>query len=155
MGAAEKVVKELFATLDEDFSGDVKERALTLFADGIVVKDWACPGLVVSGKHEVFEAFFEPAEIAFSGGVFEIHDMFTSNSKVLMDITFRAVFTNPYRGVPPHGRPISYKSRDIYTVENGKITEMTFATDTIEMAQALGITDVTFPWQRSERPGNI
>ena len=145
--AAQKVVKELFAILDEDFSDDVKERALALFADDIVVRDWACPGLVVRGKHEVFGAFFEPAEIAFADGVFETHDMFTSSNKVLMDITFRAVFAKPYKGIPPHGRPIAYKSRDIYTVENGKITEMTFATDTLEFAKALGITDVTFPWQ--------
>ena len=144
--AAQQVVKRLFEILDEDYSDAVKERALALFADDIVAHDWAHPGFVANGKHEVFGTFFEPAEVAFSDGVFEVRDLFASENKVLMDITFRAVFSKPYKGLPPHGGPIAYKSRDIYTVEDGKITQMTFATDTLEFAKTLGITDAAFPW---------
>lgn len=145
-GPALDVVRRLFETLDATYSEDVHARALSLFAPDVAAFDWAAPGRRVVGREEVFSTFFEPAENAFSAARFQIDSVTEWASRVLMDITFSATFSGPYKGIAPHGGPISYRSRDLYVVRDERIVEMSFATDTLQFAVALGLTEAEFPW---------
>ena len=113
-------------------------------ADDVVVSDWT-KGEEVLGKTALMEKIIGPSDNAFKDEKFEINHMFASNGMVVLDAVYSANFVSDYKGIPAHGRRVSWKMRDMFLVKNKRIIRMWYASDTLEMLTSLGAIDYTLP----------
>lgn len=111
-------------------------------ADDVVVSDWT-KGEEVHGKTALMEKIIGPSDTAFKDEKFDINHMFASNGMVVLDAVYSARFVSDYKGIPAHGRRVSWKMRDMFLVNNKKIIRMWYASDTLEMLTSLGAVDYT------------
>ena len=113
-------------------------------ADDVVVSDWT-KREEVHGKTAVMEKIIGPSDTAFKDEKFDINHIFASNGMVVLDAVYSANFVSDYKGIPAHGRRVSWKMRDMFLVKNNRITRMWYASDTLEMLTSLGAMDYTLP----------
>ena len=62
---------------------------------------------------------------------------------VTLDAVYSANFVADYKGIPAHGRRVSWRIRDMFLIENNRITCMWYASDTLKMLQSLGALNYT------------
>ena len=67
----------------------------------------------------------------------QIEDRIIAGDKVVARNTFSATHTQTIRGIAPTGKRFSFRTIDIWRVENGKFAEHWDLTDTLEVLRAL------------------
>ncbi|NIB38411.1 ester cyclase [Pseudomaricurvus alkylphenolicus] len=133
--------KDALEIVKSMFSAETLEQGFEIVADDVVVYDWTMRA-EVHGKEELMEKILRPSDIAFADGEFDIKAMFAGdNGMVVLDAIFKARFVADYKGIAAHGKNVAWKMRDMFAVENGKVTHMWYASDTLEMAKSLGAVD--------------
>ena len=113
-------------------------------AENVVCHDWTKAKLV-KGKEAVLEEIIRPSDNAFRDERFDINYMFVSEETgmVTLDAVYSANFVADYKGIPAHGRRVSWRIRDMFLIENNRITCMWYASDTLKMLQSLGALNYT------------
>ena len=71
-----------------------------------------------------------------------IDDLIASDNKVVVCWTCTGTNKGSLMGLPPTNKPIQIKGISCYTIENGKITEITQCWDTLGLLQQLGGLEV-------------
>lgn len=61
----------------------------------------------------------------------EIEDIFSAGDKVAVRLSFRGTHQGTFEGLPATGRPVSFRSIEIYRLEEGKIAEEWVSPDMI------------------------
>ena len=74
----------------------------------------------------------------FSATVEELFDV--GDGRVVTRVTYRGTHTRPWAGLPASGRTFDGVGIDIFTVRDGRITELWHAADHYDMAVQLGGT---------------
>ena len=67
----------------------------------------------------------------------QVDDRIISADKVVARTTRSATHTNTFRGFPPTGKRFSYRTIDIWRVENGKFAEHWDLTDAVDVLRQL------------------
>jgi len=67
-----------------------------------------------------------------------VEDRIIAGDRVVARNTYSATHTQPIRGVPPTGKPFTFRTIDIWRVENGKFAEHWDLTDAGEVMRQLG-----------------
>jgi steroid delta-isomerase-like uncharacterized protein len=67
-----------------------------------------------------------------------VEDRIIAGDRVVARTTYSATHTQPIRGVAPTGKPFSFRTIDIWRVENGKFAEHWDLTDAAEIVRQLG-----------------
>ena len=67
----------------------------------------------------------------------QVDDRIIAGDKVVARTTHSATHTNVFRGVPPTGKHFSFRTIDIWRVENGKFAEHWDLTDAEEVLRQL------------------
>lgn len=67
-----------------------------------------------------------------------VEDRIIAGDRVVARTTYSATHTQPIRGVPPTGKPFTFRTIDIWRVENGKFAEHWDLTDAGEVVRQLG-----------------
>jgi steroid delta-isomerase-like uncharacterized protein len=67
----------------------------------------------------------------------KVEDRIIAGDKVVARNTYSATHTQPIRGIPPTGKAFTFRTIDIWRVENGKFAEHWDLTDTAEVLQRL------------------
>lgn len=129
------------AVIEQVFAAANIEAVQTLFATDVRAYSWELPGEEVIGFSNVVTAFFQPAEAAFADSEYDIKHLNAADNLVIVDAIFSARFVGSYHGVQPHGNRISWAMRDLFQIESGRITIMSFASDTLQVARQLGVID--------------
>jgi steroid delta-isomerase-like uncharacterized protein len=63
-----------------------------------------------------------------------VEDRILAGDKVVARSTFSATHTQPIRGIPPTGKPFTFRTIDIWRIENGKFAEHW---DLVDIAEVL------------------
>ncbi|MCY4364340.1 MAG: ester cyclase [Gammaproteobacteria bacterium] len=115
-------------------------------AEDVVCYDWTKAG-VVNGKEAVLEQIIRPSDRAFRNENFDINYIVVGEETgmVTVDAVYSADFLEEYKGIPAHGKRVSWRIRDMFLIENNMITCMWYASDTLEMLQSLEAVDFTLP----------
>ncbi len=115
-------------------------------SENVVVEDWT-KAVLVTSKQELLDKIIRPADLAFLDGSFEIRQLFSDPNRgmVLVDAVYHANFVEAYKGIEAHGQRVSWRTRDMFRVQEGMITHMWYGGDTLEMLQSLGAVDFEFP----------
>jgi steroid delta-isomerase-like uncharacterized protein len=66
-----------------------------------------------------------------------IEDRIIAGDKVVARNSYSATHTQTVRGIPPTGKPFTFRTIDIWRVENGKFAEHWDLTDTVEVLTKL------------------
>jgi steroid delta-isomerase-like uncharacterized protein len=66
-----------------------------------------------------------------------VEDRIIAGDKVVARNTYSATHTQPIRGIPPTGKAFTFRTIDIWRVENGKFGEHWDLTDTAEVLRQL------------------
>ncbi len=66
-----------------------------------------------------------------------VEDRILAGDKVVARNTYSATHTQTIRGIPPTGKPFTFRTIDIWRVENGKFAEHWDLTDTFEVLNQL------------------
>lgn len=66
-----------------------------------------------------------------------VEDRIIAGDKVVARTTYSATHTQPIRGIPPTGKAFTFRTIDIWRVENGKFAEHWDLTDTAEVLRQL------------------
>jgi steroid delta-isomerase-like uncharacterized protein len=66
-----------------------------------------------------------------------VEDRIIAGDKVVARTTHTATHTQTFRGIPPTGKPFTYRTIDIWRVENGKFAEHWDLTDAAEVLRQL------------------
>jgi steroid delta-isomerase-like uncharacterized protein len=66
-----------------------------------------------------------------------VEDRIIAGDKVVARNTYSATHTQPIRGIPPTGKTFTFRTIDIWRVENGKFAEHWDLTDTAEVLRQL------------------
>jgi len=77
------------------------------------------------------------AGVAFTGMHLTVHEILTTDDKVVVRFTNSGTHTGTFRGVPPTGRHAQWLGIGIYTLRDGRIAEAWFAEDILGMLQQL------------------
>lgn len=67
----------------------------------------------------------------------QVEDRIIAGDKVVARNTYSATHTQPIRGIPPTGKAFTFRTIDIWRVENGKFAEHWDLTDTAEVLRQL------------------
>jgi len=147
-----KLVWEFWQQLDQANPEDYQTVAKTLFSTDV---QWFGfdPINNLSGSYAFTEFFWKPLKVSFPDLERETHIFMggISNGQKDGDISkdghywvsgtgyFNATFTNDYLGIPANGQKVKIRWGDFSKVENGKITEVYFQLDLIDLMQQVGI----------------
>ena len=66
-----------------------------------------------------------------------VEDRIIAGDKVVARTTYSATHTQAIRGIPPTGKAFTFRTIDIWRVENGKFAEHWDLTDTVEVLRQL------------------
>jgi steroid delta-isomerase-like uncharacterized protein len=66
-----------------------------------------------------------------------VEDRIVAGDKVVARTTHTATHTGTFRGIPPTGKPFTYRTIDIWRVENGKFAEHWDLTDAAEVLRQI------------------
>ena len=111
----------------------------------VVVYDWT-RATETRGKEALMEQIIGPSDRAFSNERFDIEQLVASETGIVtLDAIYNGVFVADYKGIPAHGKPVSWRIRDMFKVENNQITCIWYAGDTLQMLQSLGAVDFKLP----------
>jgi steroid delta-isomerase-like uncharacterized protein len=66
-----------------------------------------------------------------------VEDRIIAGDKVVARNTYSATHTQTIRGIPPTGKPFTFRTIDIWRIENGKFAEHWDLTDTAEVLRKL------------------
>jgi ketosteroid isomerase-like protein len=135
-------------TLIELYQGIGDPDALAaMLDDDVVCTDWTMPGRVLRGAHSVIEECFVSGSLGFDDAAEDIIETIASSDRLFIRATFTATFVGEYRGVAPHGRPVSYEIADSYEFREGRVVSIRCCADTLAVARELGAlsADVA-PW---------
>lgn len=67
-----------------------------------------------------------------------VEDRIIAGDRVVARTTYSATHTQPIRGVPPTGKAFTFRTIDIWRVENGKFAEHWDLTDAADVVRQLG-----------------
>ena len=135
------------AVIESFFAVNCLAETAHFLAENVIVTDWLSPYQDIRGRQAVLKDIFIPWDRAFSEASFDVIELHDFSNAVLVDAVFCGIFTSDYRGIAAHGRPVVWKLRDLYEVHDGLITRMSLASDTLELARALGLVEGgTLPW---------
>ena len=67
----------------------------------------------------------------------KVEDRIIAGDKVVARTTHSATHTHTFRGIPPTGKPFTYRTIDIWRVENGKFAEHWDLTDAAEVLRQI------------------
>ena len=67
----------------------------------------------------------------------QVDDLIIAGDKVVARATHAATHTQTFRGIAPTGKPFTYRTIDIWRVENGKLAEHWDLTDAAEVLREL------------------
>jgi len=132
--------------IDQMHTAKTLEEGFKDVAEDVVCYDWTKVG-VVKGKEALLEEIIRPSDRAFRNEHFAFNYVVVSEETgmVTVDAVFSADFLGDYKGIPAHGKRVSWRMRDMHLIENNMITCMWFASDTLEMLQSLEAVDFTLP----------
>jgi steroid delta-isomerase-like uncharacterized protein len=84
------------------------------------------------------EGFIAEFAAGFPGYTFEIQDQVAQGDLVFNRITWQAVHTGTFAGVPPTGRPVELSGINLFKVNDGKIVEQRAELDFLGVLQQIG-----------------
>ena len=132
--------------MDQMHTAKTLEEGFKDVAEDVLSYDWTKVG-VVKGKEALLEEIIRPSDQAFRNEHFAFNHIVVSEETgiVTVDAVFSADFLGDYKGIPAHGKRVSWRMRDMHLIENNIITCMWFASDTLEMLQSMEALDFKFP----------
>jgi predicted ester cyclase len=92
---------------------------------------------------EGLRRFITTFESAFPRYELTVEDLIAEGDKVAARLVIRGTHRGEFRGAAPTGREVTFPAIIIYQIEGGKITKHWLASDTLSMAQQVGL--VTAP----------
>lgn len=95
------------------------------------------PGFDPKGGIENYRKWYNDLKAGFPDCHFTIENIIGENDNVAVIWRYQATHTGYYNNFPPTGNKIDLKYVSVYTVKNGKITEMRSQTDTLEFNRLL------------------
>ena len=115
-------------------NGDVDAAAQLLTEDFIA----NVPGTPepLRGK-EVWRAGTQGMREAFPDLKIDIQDMFGSGDKVAVLVSFRGTHQGAFQQFEATGRPVSFRSVEVYRIEDGKIAEEWVAPDLLSLMRQI------------------
>jgi steroid delta-isomerase-like uncharacterized protein len=114
------------AAIDELFSSD--------FVDHSAMTD--PPGI------EGVKKFFSMMFAAFPDMHFTIHQQLAEGAQVATHKTFHGTQRGEFMGIPATGKQVSIEVMDIYTIQEGKMTDHWSVGDWLGMLQQLGVESI-------------
>ena len=112
--------------------------------DALIRTPFRPPGETLRGP-EVAKRMAAGDIKAFPDGLFFEHDEgIAEGNKVSIQWTAKGLHKGDLFGIPPSGKEISFSGVDIYTIENGKITDAFVVYDRLQILEQLG-AEVKFP----------
>ncbi len=75
---------------------------------------------------------------AFPDYTLQFGDFIVDGSKVVVAVTLSGTQKGPFLGIAPTNKPIHFKFIDIFTIENGKITELSQMWNELSVMKQLG-----------------
>lgn len=134
------------AIINQMHTAKTLETGFKDVAEDVVCHDWT-KAEVVKGKEAVLEEIIRPSDRAFPNEHIDIKHIVVSEETgmVTVDAVFSADFLEDYKGIPAHGKRVSWRIRDMFLIENNKITCMWYAGDTLEMLQSLEAVEFKLP----------
>ena len=124
-----------FATLDE-------ETAHTYIAPDFVDHE-ASPG--VGGGPDGYLATARYMHAAFSDATWRPDDLFFTDDKFVVRVTFSGVHTGDFLGVAPTGNRVEVQHLHFYRVENGQAVEHWGARDELTLLRQIGVFTPVHP----------
>lgn len=128
----EALVRRFFTTVYDDHRTD--DTTGFLAADANIQN-----GMHSWGGLEEYRAYMEPAFQAFPDYSLTIEELFAAGDTVAFRFTDSETMEGEYQGKPPTGEEFSLSVIGIATVEDGKITELRYGYDRLQMMQHLGL----------------
>lgn len=87
---------------------------------------------IISGYHRAFP------DLRVS-----IHDLVAEADRVCVRLTWQGTHLGPFQTtyglIPPTGKPIKWSGNHFFRVENGRLAESFYGTDTLSLYQQLGV----------------
>ena len=85
-----------------------------------------------------FEAQLAEFGAAFPGYRYEIHDQIAQGDMVANRVTWHAVHTGTFKGVPATGRTVELRGINLFKVRDGRIVEQWAQPDFLGLMQQIG-----------------
>lgn len=85
-----------------------------------------------------FEAQLAEFGAGFPGYRYEIHDQIAQGDMVANRVTWHAVHTGTFKGVPPTGRTVELRGINLFKVRDGRIVEQWAQPDFLGLMQQIG-----------------
>ncbi|MDY6765407.1 MAG: ester cyclase [Halobacteria archaeon] len=85
-----------------------------------------------------YQEYMEPAFEAFPDYSLTVEEIFAKGDKVAFRFSDSGTMKGEYQGLEPTGREFSLSVVGIAHIENGKITELRYEYDRLQMMQQLG-----------------
>lgn len=93
--------------------------------------------LGLQGRERV-KMFFKIVYAAFPDFHTTIDQMVSGGNKVVVFTTTNETQEGPFMGFPPSGKHVSFKTADIYRIENGQMVEHWGITDSLQLLRDIG-----------------
>lgn len=87
---------------------------------------------------EAFEAQLAAFGAAFPGYRYEIHDQIAQGDMVVNRVTWHAVHTGTFAGVPATGRTVEIRGINMFRVRDGRVVEQWAQPDFLGLMQQIG-----------------
>ncbi|MFE6132667.1 ester cyclase [Streptomyces sp. NPDC056437] len=125
------LLRTAYTTLE---SGDL-DACVELLAENFIAN---LPGLPdpLHGR-EIWRLGTEAMLEGFPDLTIDVEDMFGVDDKVAVRVHFRGTHRGTFQGVEATGRPVSFRSIEIYRVEGGRIAEEWVSPDLIGLMQQI------------------
>ena len=85
-----------------------------------------------------FEAQLAEFGAGFPGYRYEIHEQIAQGDMVANRVTWHAVHTGTFKGVPATGRPVELRGINLFKVRDGRIVEQWAQPDFLGLMQQIG-----------------
>jgi steroid delta-isomerase-like uncharacterized protein len=88
---------------------------------------------------EGWKAYVRPFYDAFPDLHMDVHDVVSSDDKLVIRVTFRGTHQGSFQGAPATGRPIAITALALFQMENGLAVEEWAEMDVVGLLQQIGV----------------
>jgi len=93
------------------------------------------PPMTLADHHEFATAFYR----GFPDLLHTIHETIAGDGKAVVRFTLRGTHKEEFMGIPPTGKPVQVGAIAIFTLADGKISELHGQFDQLGMMRQLGV----------------
>jgi len=106
-----------------------------LCAPGYVSRIGSMPPMTLADHHQFATAFYR----GFPDLLHTIHETIAGDGKAVVRFTLRGTHKEEFMGIPPTGKPVQVGAIAIFTLADGKISELHGQFDQLGMMRQLGV----------------